>query len=144
VNPNDKRRADRKSQTLQEAFDVFILSPTRTKSKRPRATKTTKDYRLQFKSYLDGWKDRRLVQISRTDVETLRNKLGEENGHYVANRTLALLKAIYNAAIDAGYGRLGVGWVGLPCRLNGQHLNAENVSHAFFPKCANQLVTQEI
>lgn len=103
INPADNRRADRRVQTLGDAFTDFIALPARTKEKRPRSAKTLHDYRQQFSAYLEPWRHRRIVQICRADVEALHNDLGAKNGFFTANRVLGLLKAIYNAAIDAGY-----------------------------------------
>lgn len=103
INPNEQRRADRRVWTLGEAFDAFLLLPTRTKAKRPRSPKTLHDYRQQFAAYLERWRQRRLVQISRADVEALHDDLGTANGFVTANRVLTLLRAIYNASIEAGY-----------------------------------------
>jgi integrase len=103
INPNESRRADRRVQTLGDAFSDFLALPTRTKAKRPRSAKTLHDYRQQFSAYLEPWRDRRLVQISRADVEGLHNDLGAKSGFVTANRVLALLRALYNAAIEAGY-----------------------------------------
>jgi integrase len=45
-----------------------------------------------------GWNSRRLSDISRGDVAGLHAKIGEANGRYAANRTLALLRAMFNLA----------------------------------------------
>ncbi len=102
-NPNEEKRAARRSQTLQQAFDAYMLLPTRTRSKRPRAAKTLHDYRLQYTAHLSPWADRPLSKITRHDVEELHNRLGANNGHYAANRMLELLRGIYNAAIEKGF-----------------------------------------
>jgi hypothetical protein len=41
--------------------------------------------------YLSKWKNRRLSDISPDDVARLHNRLGQEDGHYAANRAIALL-----------------------------------------------------
>jgi integrase len=46
----------------------------------------------------DGWNSRRLSDITRTDVVRLHGRIGEAHGHYAANRTLALLRKMFNLA----------------------------------------------
>ena len=48
----------------------------------------------------NGWNSRRLSDISRADVARLHSKIGEDHGHYAANRTLALLRTMFNLAPD--------------------------------------------
>lgn len=100
INPNDKRRSARQAPTFQEVFDQFIELPTRTKAKREKSPKTVAGYRQQFDLYLAGWKDRQLSSVTRADVEKLHNDLARTTGTYTANRVLALVKALFNAAID--------------------------------------------
>jgi integrase len=44
------------------------------------------------------WNSRRLSDITRADVARLHAKIGEDHGHYAANRTLALLRTMFNLA----------------------------------------------
>jgi integrase len=44
----------------------------------------------------NGWNNRKLSDISRAEVARLHAKLGDEHGHYSANRTLALLRTMFN------------------------------------------------
>jgi hypothetical protein len=46
-----------------------------------------------------GWHNRRLSDIARADVTHLHTKIGEVHGHCAANRTLALLRTMFNLAI---------------------------------------------
>ena len=102
-NPNDKRRLNRKSPTLGEVYQEFLEAPTRTRAKRAKSPTTVAGYEQQWKACLASWKDRKLASISRHDIERLHNDLGTTSGHYAANRVLALVKAIFNHAIDQGY-----------------------------------------
>jgi integrase len=45
-----------------------------------------------------GWGSRRLSEISPADVARLHTKVGEKHGRYAANRTLALLRTMFNLA----------------------------------------------
>lgn len=47
-----------------------------------------------------GWNGRRLSDISRGDVSRLHGRIGDEHGRYAANRTLALLRTMFNLARD--------------------------------------------
>ena len=47
-----------------------------------------------------GWNTRRLSDITRDDVVKLHDHVGKEHGHYAANRLVALLRAMWNRAID--------------------------------------------
>jgi integrase len=45
-----------------------------------------------------GWGNRKLSDISRSDIARLHAKVGDSNGRYVANRLLALLRVMFNLA----------------------------------------------
>jgi len=45
-----------------------------------------------------AWSSRRLSDITRSDVAQLHGKVGEAHGRYAANRTLALLRTMFNLA----------------------------------------------
>lgn len=47
-----------------------------------------------------GWNTRRLSDISRDDVVKLHGHVGEKNGKYASNRLVALVRAMFNFAID--------------------------------------------
>jgi integrase len=52
--------------------------------------------------YLSAWNNRRVLEITRADVERLHARIGENHGRYTANRTLALLSAMFGKAIAWG------------------------------------------
>ena len=45
----------------------------------------------------------RLSTIRKADVQSLHAKVGSKNGHYAANRLLALVRAMFNKAPDIGF-----------------------------------------
>jgi integrase len=47
-----------------------------------------------------AWRSRRLSDISRDEIVKLHDQVGEQHGHYSANRLMALLRAMWNCAID--------------------------------------------
>jgi integrase len=65
---------------------------------RPRKRSAWQD-EYTLKRYVPaGWSGRRLTDITRADVARLHEKVGEAHGHYAANRTLALLRTMFNLA----------------------------------------------
>jgi integrase len=44
------------------------------------------------------WKNRRLSDLTREDVAALHARVGRDSGHYMANRGLALVRAMFNLA----------------------------------------------
>ena len=53
--------------------------------------------------YLAKWRTRRLADVTTDDVARLHDRLGKGNGRYDANRTVALLRTMFNLARDWGY-----------------------------------------
>jgi len=100
-------RADRDRPTLRETFDWFL--GLESKRGGERSPKTKRDYRKLLDNHLSHLADRRLDQITVEEVLDVKATLGAgegtyedgrgKGGEYAANRTLALLCAIYNAAI---------------------------------------------
>jgi len=99
-NPGLAARAKRTAPTLGVVFELFLALPTRTKAKRPKSAITIRNYRQVWNAYLADWSDRKLSAIGRTEIEKLHNRLGTEIGHHAANRTLELIRALFNCAID--------------------------------------------
>jgi integrase len=60
--------------------------------------KSWKGDEFTIEKFLRKWENRRLEDISRRDVTRLHSEIGKNNGHYMANRTLALLSAMINRA----------------------------------------------
>ena len=65
--------------------------------------KTWEEDKKNFDRYLTTLRKKAVADISRDKVKRLHAKLGENNGHYAANRVLALLKVVFN------YGRNTLG-----------------------------------
>jgi integrase len=62
-------------------------------------TRTAEDAKWMFNKYLARWRARKLGEIRRPEVIDLHQRLKEESGPYTANRTLQLLRAMFNWAI---------------------------------------------
>lgn len=59
---------------------------------------TRAEFERIWASYLEKWGGRRnIAEITSADVETFKARVGDEHGNYSANRSLALLGAMYRA-----------------------------------------------
>lgn len=100
ADPQAARRMRREEPTLA---DLWAFWSTQTQGKkRPRSRE--EDER-QYNAYLTPWASRKLSAIKKSDIAALHARLGAERGQYQANRTLALIKAMFNKAE-------GLGWKG--------------------------------
>ena len=94
--PGEARRKARGETTLGELFTMYLEGVKDRK-------RTWKEDQAQYDRYLTVWQARKLSTIHKSDVATLHVKVGRDNGHYAANRMLALLSAMFNYAADLGY-----------------------------------------
>lgn len=91
--PREARRAEDKELTLSQMFEAYIQRHGR------KSVKTWKALEQDFERYLKKLKHRKLSSISNEEIEEIHQHLGQERGTYVANRTVQLLRAIFNKAI---------------------------------------------
>lgn len=96
-NPNQTRRAVRDEMTLEELFSTYLEQHAKVHKL------TWKEDDEIFQRYLTSWKNRKLHTIKKQDVQKLHAHVGENNGIYAANRTLAMLSALFNKAADWGW-----------------------------------------
>jgi integrase len=95
--PREQKRRDRNSATLGDLF-AYCLQHHAKQHKR-----TWRDDQAQYDRYLKkGWGSRKLNTIGRPDVQRLHVKIGEDHGHYAANRLRSLLHKMFALAIDDG------------------------------------------
>jgi integrase len=88
--PSLEREALRKEPTFKDLADWYI-------ERHAKLHKRSWNRDLQMiDGYLSKWRNRRLSDIRPDDVARLHNRLGEENGHYAANRIVALLRTMFN------------------------------------------------
>jgi integrase len=87
--PRAARRELRSGMTLKELFTDYLEMHAKPHKR------TWQDDEDQFKRYLTKLQSRTLGEIDRYHVATLHAKIGRENGHYAANRLLALLQAMF-------------------------------------------------
>ena len=93
-NPAEVKRARRAEMTLGELFDEYITRHCEAKGK-----KTTPALKENFRRYLGHWHNRKLSSITKTEVGKHHSKLGKDIGAHTANRTLELLRAVFNKGI---------------------------------------------
>lgn len=90
------RRQRRNEATLNDLFADWLEYAKARK-------RTWEEDKRQFEKLLVGWHNRRLSAIHRSDLEALHNRVGKANGHYAANRLLALVRAMFNRASYVGF-----------------------------------------
>jgi integrase len=95
--PQAERRLASGELTLGELFDRFLNERSK-----PRK-KTWREDEAQYKRYLmSRWANRKLSSIATADVMSLHGRIGKHNGHYAANRLLALLSSLFTFAKRVG------------------------------------------
>lgn len=98
-NPAAERRKTRIEPTIKGLFGFYLEQH----AKPHKAERSWQDDQKQYDRYLAEWSNRRLSSIRKSDVAALHVKVGTDNGHYAANRMLALLHKMFNVAIDGGH-----------------------------------------
>ena len=94
INPNEqKREAQSRSITLQEAVDLYLGDPKK------RATKTVKGFKDAMRLHMKDWLDKPLAEINRKMVNTRHRRIGKKTGIYAANATMRAFRAAYNRAV---------------------------------------------
>ena len=95
--PKDRRRKARESQVVTSELVGLYLE-----RHAPRKKTGRQDERMLGLYLPNSWQKRELKGITRADVAKLHQKLGHNNGPYAANRFLALLRKMFNLAVDWG------------------------------------------
>jgi integrase len=85
--------------TLDQVIEDYCLKRLQTHAKNP--DRACKAVRWSRDKYLSGWKNRPLRSITRKQVRDLHNELGKKSGHVLANRTVTLLRTLFNWAIKS-------------------------------------------
>jgi integrase len=94
INPNEQKRAAQgRSITLQEAADLYLSS------KKKRAAKTAKWFNDALRLHLKDWLKKPLAEINRKMVNTRHRRIGKKSGTYAANATMRAFRAAYNRAM---------------------------------------------
>lgn len=104
IDPNAEKRALKQEVSFSEAFGFFLTDPIKRRKKGPRREKTTKEYQAQYERYLARRIGaRKLSTLETRAVDELHMEIGENNGIYAANRTVALISGVFNDAIRRGW-----------------------------------------
>jgi len=99
INPQERRRALHAETTLGSLFEQYLERHAKVHK---RSWMGDQD---QFLRFLSRWRNRKLSSIRKVDIETVLAKVGRENGHYAANRLLALLHFMFKKGIEWGWDR---------------------------------------
>ncbi len=99
INPQEKKRAIREEITLGELWEIYL--ERHAKLHRSSWHNDEAIYRL----YLSAWSDRKLSFISAQTIRDLHAKIGRENGMVRANHVHALLRLMFNKAIEWGWNK---------------------------------------
>jgi len=100
TDPGQERNEILRDMTLKQFFDTqyyprHVLVYTRQKSQ--------VKVESMFRNYLPELHNRKMISITRADLERIHLELSNRISVYTANRTLALVKHMYNKAIEWGY-----------------------------------------
>lgn len=77
--------------TLRQAWELYQQAM----KKLDRSQATLADYQSKVDCHMSDWLDRPLVEITRDVCNRRHTKIGEENGTYMANGTMRVLRAIW-------------------------------------------------
>lgn len=94
LNRNELKRKRRVEMTLDDLHKTYMDRHALARNRKPQ--NAINNYRL----YLSAWGNRKLSDIKRTDVQAHIAKLAKEISPATANIALALLRAMFNRAID--------------------------------------------
>lgn len=100
--PATERRDALNDMTLGHYYNNIYLPQHSMVYKKP---KTVYDNNITFKKHLKRFHNRQMRTITQQEVRQLHNSIQRNSGLYTANRTLSLLRHMYNKAYELGYPR---------------------------------------
>lgn len=93
VNPVQKEREEEeKLITLEAVFENYM------DARRSMKQRTKDDYRYMIGKYLADWKEKSIAEIFKEMIVRRHQAIGEKHGFYVANKTMRILRVLYNHA----------------------------------------------
>lgn len=98
--PNQERNETLRDMTLKQFFNTQYFSRHVKVYTRPKSQAKAE---TMFRNYLGEFHNRKMISITRADMERMHAGLRDRISLYTANRTLALVKHMYNKAIEWGY-----------------------------------------
>lgn len=96
-NDPTRERKQTKETRLKDLFELFMSLHSRPHKKR------TRDDECIFRVHLKGLADKAAYEITTEVITRLHNRIGTESGKTIANRTLALVKSMFNFGLKNGY-----------------------------------------
>ncbi|EKE09071.1 MAG: hypothetical protein ACD_16C00214G0001 [uncultured bacterium] len=96
-NPNEEKKKLRAETSFGEIFSLYMERYSK------HHKKTWKYDERDVPRFLGHWFQRKLSAITKQEVQSLHEKIRQENGLYQANRLLARIHIIYNKAIEWGW-----------------------------------------
>lgn len=96
-NPNDAKRVFRRQQTLGQLFEEFMERYSKP------CKKSWKYDSREIPIYMSHWFNRKISDISKSEIQVWFEQITHKHGLYQANRCLERLRAMYNKAIEWGW-----------------------------------------
>ncbi len=97
-NPNEERREAKAEWTLSDLFERYLEQYAKPHKR------SWKEDQAQFRRYLaETWGGHKLSSLRRDEIQALHTRLGEDHGHYAANRLLSLLHTLFDKAREWGW-----------------------------------------
>jgi len=96
-NPNEEKKKLRAETTFGEMFSMYMERYSKLHKK------TWKYDEKDVPRFLGHWFRRKLSDVIKQEIQSLHEKIRQENGLYQANRLLARIHIIYNKAIEWGW-----------------------------------------
>jgi integrase len=97
INPNKEKQRLRNETTFAKLAERFINEYAK---ERKKSWENDLGY---YTNHLKPLDNKKISMITRSNVEKLHNEIKNKTGLYAANRSLALLKTMFNRAIDWGF-----------------------------------------
>lgn len=94
--PFEARERVKKEPTFSDFSKIYLA-----RHARPHKLSADRDEQM-LKQYFSSIQDKKLSRIARQDISTLHLFIGENNGHYIANRCLSLIRKMFNLALEWG------------------------------------------
>lgn len=100
IDPHDKKRAIQQESTFGELWSLYLDRH----AKLHRKASCRNDESI-YRLYLAPWADKKLSQITAQDIRELHQRVGQDSGTVRANHTHALIRLMFNKAIEWGWNK---------------------------------------
>ncbi len=97
-NPREEIKLIKSELTFDELFSFYLENFAKV-----HKVKTFKKEQEKYQRFLIKWSKRKLSEITTAKITELHAEIGKNNGHYEANRVLALLSILFNKAKEWNY-----------------------------------------